>query len=160
MFSPAKRYVLDPKLSLYLEGFPAAQGANFLRDSIRTLFLTNASATVSQTSLVTIKMTFYTPSQNHCSSSSSDLSLASSPDSQPSASRSVERMPKLIKKPMKAIPPNTPNARASPFGWTLVATENRPPERKGPAARPAADSVWASPFNVPSTWWFGAELVI
>lgn len=31
---------------------------------------------------------------------------------------------------------------------------------KGPAARPAAESVCANPLRVPSTLWFGAEFVI
>lgn len=61
---------------------------------------------------------------------------------------------------MNAIPPKTPQASASPFGLTRVAMEKRPPERKGPAARPAADSVCASPLSVPRTEWLGAEFVI
>lgn len=69
-------------------------------------------------------------------------------------------MPKLSRKPRNATPPNTPNARASPFGLILIAIEKRPPDRKGPAARPAADKVCASPFKVPRTAWLGAELVI
>jgi hypothetical protein len=69
-------------------------------------------------------------------------------------------MPKLIRKPMNATHPKTPKAKASPFGFTLVASENSPPDRKGPTARPAAESVWARPFNDPRTEWLGAELVI
>lgn len=61
---------------------------------------------------------------------------------------------------MNAMPPNRPNARASPFGRTLVASENKPPDTNGPTARPAAESVCARPFSVPRTLWFGAELVI
>jgi hypothetical protein len=60
-------------------------------------------------------------------------------------------MPKLSKNPTKATPPNKPNARASPLGRTLVASENRPPETNGPTARPAAERVWARPFRVPRT---------
>jgi len=36
----------------------------------------------------------------------------------------------------------------------------RPPERKGPAALPAAERVWARPLSVPRTEWLGAEFVI
>lgn len=61
---------------------------------------------------------------------------------------------------MKATHPKTPNANASPLGLTLVAREKSPPERNGPAARPAADRVWARPFSDPRTEWLGAELVI
>ena len=95
-------------------------------------------------------------------SSSSDLSLTSSSSlsSQPSASRFCDLIPKLRRNPRKAIPPNTPNASASPFGCIPIAMEKRPPERKGPAARPAAESVCARPFNVPKTAWFGEEFVI
>lgn len=93
------------------------------------------------------------------SSSSSSSSLPSS-SSQPSASNPLLRIPKLIKHPTKAIPPKTPKARASPLGLTWVASEKSPPERKGPAARPAAESVCARPLMVPRTEWFGAELVI
>ena len=60
-------------------------------------------------------------------------------------------MPKLSRKPMNAMPPKTPKAKASPFGRIWVAMEKSPPERKGPAARPAADRVWASPLRVPRT---------
>lgn len=98
-------------------------------------------------------------------SSSSDLSLASSSSSspsvsQPAASRLDDRTPKLRAKPMNAMPPNKPKAKTSPFGCTLVAREKRPPDTKGPTARPAAERVCASPFNVPRTLWFGAEFVI
>ena len=93
--------------------------------------------------------------------SSSDLSLSSpSSSSQPSASRSAERIPKLARNPMKAMPPKRQNASASPLGSTRVARVNNPPERKGPAALPAADNVCARPFSRPSTEWFGAEFVI
>jgi len=34
---------------------------------------------------------------------------------------------------------------------TLVAIVNRPPERNGPAALPAAERLCASPFNLPRT---------
>ena len=61
---------------------------------------------------------------------------------------------------MRATPPKTPKANASPFGLTRVASVNRPPERKGPTARPAAESVWARPLRVPRTEGFEAELVI
>lgn len=98
-------------------------------------------------------------------SSSSDLSLASSSSSspsvsQPAASRLDDRTPKLRAKPMNAMPPNKQKAKTSPFGCTLVAREKRPPDTKGPTARPAAERVCASPFNVPRTLWFGAEFVI
>jgi len=63
-------------------------------------------------------------------------------------------------KPRKAIPPKTPQARASPLGRIRVAILNKPPERKGPAALPAADNVCARPLRVPRTEWLGAELVI
>lgn len=69
-------------------------------------------------------------------------------------------MPKLSKKPMKATPPNTPNARASPLGLTPVDIENRPPDKNGPMARPAAERVCARPFSVPRTECVGAEFVI
>ncbi len=69
-------------------------------------------------------------------------------------------MPKLMQKPTRATPPKTPHARASPLGFTRVDSEKRPPLRKGPAARPAADRVWARPLSLPRTLWFGAELVI
>lgn len=89
----------------------------------------------------------------HASSSSSLLSDTESLSvSHPSASSSALLMPKDNKKPMKAIPPKTPKAKASPFGLTLVATVNKPPLRNGPAARPAADRVCARPFSVPRTW--------
>jgi hypothetical protein len=71
--------------------------------------------------------------------------------SQSSASRSSLRMPQLITKPNNAMPPNKPKGRASPFGCILVAAENSDPERKGPAARPAAESVCARPFKRPKT---------
>ena len=90
------------------------------------------------------------------SSSSSSLWLQySSSDSNP-----APVIPKLARKPKNAMPPNTPQANASPFGRTCVAREKRPPERKGPTARPAADSVCARPLSVPRTEWFGAEFVI
>lgn len=69
-------------------------------------------------------------------------------------------MPKLKKNPNKEIPAKRPNGRASPLGWILVAAVKSDPEMKGPAARPAAESVWASPLRVPRTLWLGAELVI
>lgn len=69
-------------------------------------------------------------------------------------------MPQLAKKPMKAMPANTPQDNASPRGLTLVDNENKPPDKKGPAARPAADSVCAKPFKVPSTELLGALFVI
>ena len=111
-------------------------------------------------------LNFYTLSRCYVSSSS-DLSLSPSPsssyssaDSQPAASRLGDLMPKLSPKPRNAMPPNKPKARASPFGSTLVAKVNRPPDTKGPTARPAAESVCANPFSVPRTLWFGAEFVI
>jgi len=58
------------------------------------------------------------------------------------------------------MPPKTPHANASPLGRTFVAIEKSPPGRKGPAARPAAESVCARPFNAPRTELFGAEFVI
>ena len=58
------------------------------------------------------------------------------------------------------MPPKTPKAKASPLGRTFVAIENKPPDKNGPIARPAAERVWASPLSVPSTEWLGAELVI
>lgn len=61
---------------------------------------------------------------------------------------------------MKAIPPKTQKARASPFGWILVAAVKMPPEMKGPTARPPADSVWARPLSLPSEACEGAEFVI
>lgn len=85
------------------------------------------------------------------SSTSSSSSTLPSSAFQPPPSSSSSRIPKLVRKPMKAIPPNTPNARASPFGLTLVARVNRPPDRKGPTARPAAERVWARPLSIPST---------
>lgn len=62
--------------------------------------------------------------------------------------------------PRKAMPPKTPQASASPLGFTWVANEKRPPDRKGPTARPAAERVCARPLRVPKTAWFGALLVI
>ena len=89
---------------------------------------------------------------NHASSSSSLLSDTESLSlSHPSASRSELLIPNDSRKPMNATPPNTPNAKASPFGLTFVATVNRPPLRNGPTALPAADKVCASPFKAPST---------
>lgn len=87
-----------------------------------------------------------------CSSSSpsSSSSLPSS-SSKPSASRFSPRIPKLSKKPIKVMPPKTPNATASPLGSTCVEREKRPPARNGPAARPAAERVWARPLSVPRT---------
>lgn len=86
-------------------------------------------------------------------SSSSDLSDTESLSvSHPSASRSALCIPKDNRNPIKATPPKTPNASASPFGLTLVATVKRPPLRKGPAARPAADNVCANPLRAPRTW--------
>lgn len=61
---------------------------------------------------------------------------------------------------MKAMPPNTLKARASPLGWILVAAVKMPPEMKGPTALPAADSVWARPLSLPSEACEGAEFVI
>lgn len=61
---------------------------------------------------------------------------------------------------MKVTLPKIPNARASPLGRTCVASENNPPARKGPTARPAADSVWARPLILPRVAWLGAEFVI
>lgn len=58
------------------------------------------------------------------------------------------------------MPPNTPQANASPLGCTCVARENKPPDRKGPTALPAAERVCARPFKVPRTAWLGAEFVI
>lgn len=69
-------------------------------------------------------------------------------------------MPKLASQPRNAMPPKTPHANASPFGSTRVAMEKSPPDRKGPAALPAAERVCASPLSVPRTEWLGAELVI
>lgn len=74
------------------------------------------------------------------SSSSSDLSLLSS-SSQPSASRPSDLMPKLKRNPTNAMPPKTPKTNASPLGLILVAKEKSPPDKNGPAARPAADKV-------------------
>ena len=42
----------------------------------------------------------------------------------------------------------------------LEPRENKPPERNGPTARPAAERVWARPFKAPRTAWLGAEFVI
>jgi hypothetical protein len=74
----------------------------------------------------------------------------------PSSSRSSDsklsaRMPKLAKKPTKAMPPKTPQASASPLGWMVVEIEKRPPDMKGPTIRAAADKVCARPFSVPRT---------
>jgi len=91
------------------------------------------------------------------SSSSSALPLSSS---QSPLSRLSPRIPKLASQPRNAIPPKTPHAKASPRGLTCVAREKSPPERKGPAARPAAERVCARPLRVPRTEWLGAELVI
>lgn len=90
------------------------------------------------------------------SSSSSWLLLSSSHSA---LSSSSPRIPKLTSQPIKAIPPNTPHAKASPFGCTCVAMVNRPPERNGPAALPAAEMVWAMPLSVPRTALLGAEFV-
>lgn len=60
-------------------------------------------------------------------------------------------MPQLARKPTKAMPAKTPHDNASPFGRTLVDNEKRPPDRNGPAARPAAESVCARPLSVPRT---------
>ena len=94
------------------------------------------------------------------SSSFSSSSLPSSSSENPSASRPSPRIPKLRRKPTNVMPPKTPKAKASPLGLILVAAENKAPDRKGPTARPAADSVCARPLIVPRTEWFGAELVI
>ena len=103
-------------------------------------------------------MSFQTRFECSFSSSSSSSSLSSS---HPSASNPSPLMPKLARNPMNAIPPNKPNARASPLGLTLVARENIPPETKGPTARPAADRVWARPLSAPRIEWSPcAELVI
>jgi hypothetical protein len=48
---------------------------------------------------------------------------------------------------------------ASPLGWILEVKEKRPPDKKGPTARPAAERVCARPLRAPRTAWFGAELV-
>ena len=69
-------------------------------------------------------------------------------------------MPKDSRKPMNEIPPNTPKAKASPFGLIFVATVNNPPLINGPAARPAAESVCARPLRAPNTRWSGDEFVI
>ena len=61
---------------------------------------------------------------------------------------------------MKDTPPKTPKATASPLGRTRVESVKRPPERNGPAARPAAERVWARPLRAPRTEWLGAEFVI
>lgn len=82
---------------------------------------------------------------------SSSSSSSSSSSLQPSASRFSPRIPKLRKKPSKETPAKMPNGIASPFGWILVAAVKRDPDIKGPAARPAAESVWAKPFRVPRT---------
>jgi len=42
---------------------------------------------------------------------------------------------------MRAMPPKTPKASASPFGRIRVDAENSAPDRKGPIALPAADKV-------------------
>jgi hypothetical protein len=44
-------------------------------------------------------------------------------------------------KPMSAMPAKIPKGKASPLGLILVAAVNSEPETKGPAARPAAESV-------------------
>lgn len=93
------------------------------------------------------------------SSSSSELS-SSELSPHPSASRFSPLMPKLSRKPTRLTPPKIPNANASPLGRTCVAAVNKEPDTNGPAARPAADSVCASPLSVPRTEWLGAELVI
>lgn len=82
---------------------------------------------------------------------SSSSSSSSSSSLHPSASRFSPRIPKLRKKPSNEIPAKSPKGSASPLGWILVAAVKSDPEMKGPAARPAAESVWAKPLRVPST---------
>jgi len=107
------------------------------------------------------------PSSSSSSSSSSSLVIASSSSpsalseaSQSSASSRAPLMPRLSKKPANVMPPKMPKASASPLGRRRVEAVKREPEMKGPTARPAADSVCASPLSVPRTEWFGAEFVI
>lgn len=62
--------------------------------------------------------------------------------------------------PANANPPNRLQARASPFGRTLVDNVNNPPDTNGPILRPRADRVCATPLRVPKLACDGAELVI
>ena len=61
---------------------------------------------------------------------------------------------------MSAMPANSPQASTSPLGLMRVESVKRPPDKKGPKLRPAADRVWAMPFSVPRVSWEGAELLI
>ena len=79
---------------------------------------------------------------------SADLFCSSSP--QPSASRFGERIPRLSRNPNKDTPLNTAKDITSPLS-NFEARENSPPDRNGPAARPAADRVCASPLIAPRT---------
>tara|TARA_R110002003_G_scaffold9_39_gene744 strand:- start:7859 stop:7999 length:141 start_codon:yes stop_codon:yes gene_type:complete len=46
-----------------------------------------------------------------------------------------------MKKPSSEMPAKIPKGSASPLGRILVAAVKSEPDMKGPAARPAADSV-------------------
>lgn len=63
---------------------------------------------------------------------------------------------------MKAMAPKTPQARTSPLEerGRRVERLKRPPERRGPTARPSAERDCAMPFNSPSVECDGAEFVI
>lgn len=107
-----------------------------------------------ESSLYLLSCTSTSPSS---SSSSSWLPFSSSHSALSSPSPLI---PQLASHPRNAIPPKTPQGSASPFGLRRVPSEKRPPERNGPAARPAAERVCARPLSVPRTEWLGAELVI
>ncbi len=101
----------------------------------------------------------YGPTRCSSSPDTSCSSLSPMP-SHSGLSRPVPRIAKEAAQPNSVIPAKRPHASASPLGLTRVDKVNRPPDRKGPTLRPAAERVWATPLRVPRVSREGAELVI